>query len=37
MLLTVHRWFANRSCPGDWLYSRLGTLAWQVTDRLRGE
>src|SRR5574344_583244 len=24
MVLTVHRWFANKSCPGDWLYSRLG-------------
>lgn len=35
MLLTVHRWFADKSCPGDWLYSRLGTLAWQVTDRMR--
>ena len=19
MVLTVHRWFANKSCPGDWL------------------
>ena len=37
MLLTVHRWFANKSCPGDGLYNRLGMLAWQVTDRLRGE
>ena len=26
MVLTVHRWFANKSCPGDWLYSRLGDL-----------
>ena len=31
MILTVHRWFANKSCPGDWLYSRLGNLA--ITDR----
>ena len=37
MLLTVHRWFANKSCPGTWLYNRLGALAWQVTDRLRSE
>ena len=37
MLLTVHRWFADKSCPGTWLYNRLGTLAWQVTDRLRRE
>ena len=26
MVLTVHRWFANKSCPGDWLYSRLGNV-----------
>lgn len=34
MLLTVHRWFANKACPGDWLYSRLGTLASTVTKQL---
>lgn len=34
MLLTVHRWFAAKSCPGDWLYSRLGELAVTVTERL---
>lgn len=34
MVLTVHRWFANKSCPGDWLYSRLGDLAKQVTAQL---
>lgn len=34
MLLTVHRWFANKSCPGDWLYSRMGDLADKVTVRL---
>jgi len=22
MVLTVHRWFANKSCPGDWMYAR---------------
>lgn len=31
MLITVHRWFANKSCPGDWLYSRLGDVADRVT------
>lgn len=36
MILTVHRWFANKSCPGDWLYSRLGDLAKQVTVQLGG-
>lgn len=34
MLITVHRWFANKSCPGDWLYSRLGDLAAKVSERL---
>lgn len=34
MVITVHRWFANKSCPGDWLYSRLGQLAETVTARL---
>ena len=36
MVLTVHRWFANKSCPGDWLYSRLGDLASKVTAALDG-
>ena len=36
MLITVHRWFANKSCPGNWLYARLGDLAAKVTDRLGG-
>ena len=34
MVLTVHRWFANKSCPGDWLYSRLGDVAAKVTANL---
>lgn len=34
MVLTVHRWFANKSCPGDWLYSRLDDLAAKVTAAL---
>ena len=36
MVLTVHRWFAQKSCPGDWLYSRLGKLAKEVTAQLSG-
>lgn len=36
MVLTVHRWFANKSCPGDWLYNKLGTLASTVTSKLGG-
>ena len=34
MVITVHRWFANKSCPGDWLYSRLGDVAAKVTAAL---
>ena len=34
MVLTVHRWFANKSCPGDWLYSRLNDVAAKVTANL---
>lgn len=34
MLLTVHRWYAKKECPGEWLYSRLGALAKTVTDKL---
>ena len=36
MVLTVHRWFADKSCPGEWLYSRLGDLASKVTAALGG-
>lgn len=36
MLITVHRWFANKPCPGDWLYSRLPDLAAKVTAALGG-
>ena len=37
MVITVHRWFASKSCPGDWLYSRLGDLAKKVTVELAGD
>lgn len=36
MVLTVHRWFANKSCPGNWMYARMGDLAEKVTSRLGG-
>ncbi|WP_300921385.1 peptidoglycan recognition family protein [uncultured Alistipes sp.] len=36
-LITVHRWFAAKSCPGDWLYSRLGEFAAEVTRRIAAE
>ena len=34
MLLTVHRWFAKKSCPGNWLFGKLGDLAQEVNSRL---
>ncbi|MBP3876025.1 MAG: glucosaminidase domain-containing protein [Lachnospiraceae bacterium] len=36
MILTVHRWFANKSCPGNWMYARMGDLAAKVTAQLGG-
>lgn len=35
--MTVHRWFANKSCPGEYLYSRHGDIAAKVNSRLKGE
>ena len=37
MVLTVHRWFANKSCPGNWMYARMGDLAKKVTAALVGD
>ena len=37
MVLTVHRWFANKSCPGNWMYARMGDLAAKVTAQLGGK
>lgn len=34
MVLTVHRWFANKSCPGDWMYERMGDLTNKVNAKL---
>jgi hypothetical protein len=34
MLLTVHRWFAKKSCPGNWLMERLGSLADKVNQKI---
>lgn len=36
MVLTVHRWFANKSCPGDYLYNLHPQIAAEVTKRLGG-
>lgn len=32
--MTVHRWFANKACPGDYIYKRLGKIAAEVNARL---
>lgn len=32
--MTVHRWFANKACPGDYLYNRMGKIAEEVNERL---
>lgn len=34
MVLTAHRWFANKACPGDYIYLREGEIAQEVTRRL---
>lgn len=34
MYMTAHRWFANKSCPGDYLYSRFPEIAEKVTEAL---
>lgn len=35
--MTVHRWFAAKACPGDWLYSRHGEIADRVNALLEPE
>ena len=32
--MTVHRWFANKSCPGDYLYNKHPYIAAEVNRRL---
>lgn len=34
--MTVHRDFANKACPGEYLYSRHGEIAAEVNRRLHG-
>jgi len=36
MVMTVHRWFANKSCPGQYLYDLHPEMAAEVTKRLGG-
>ena len=35
--MTVHRWFANKSCPGEYLYSRHGWIADEVNRMLHND
>lgn len=37
MVMTVHRWFANKACPGQYLLDRHREIAEEVTRRLREE
>ena len=37
MVLTVHRWFANKSCPGNWMYARMGDLAEKLRHSLAAD
>jgi hypothetical protein len=32
--MTVHRWFAQKSCPGEYLYGKMGYIADEVNKRL---
>lgn len=34
IVFTVHRWFANKSCPGDWMYGKMDDLAKEVNAKL---
>ena len=33
--MTVHRWFAKKSCPGQYIYERLGQIADEVNKKLK--
>lgn len=35
--ITVHRDYANKSCPGEYLYSRMGDIAKKVNNILNNE
>ena len=35
MLLTIHRWFAKKSCPGNWLFERMTSFADEVNERIK--
>ena len=35
--ITVHRWFAAKACPGDYIYNRLGQIASEVNAKLKSD
>lgn len=37
MVITVHRWFKQKACPGDWLYSRLGSFTNEVNKQISSQ
>lgn len=34
MNMTAHRWFAAKSCPGNYLYDRMGAIAAEVNRKI---
>lgn len=34
--MAVHRWFANKSCPGDYLYNKMGEIASRANLLING-
>lgn len=34
MRITVHRWFANKACPGDWLMSKMDAMVAEINKQL---
>lgn len=36
MLMTFHRWYANKACPGDWFVGRAQSFADAVNEKLNG-
>lgn len=33
-VFTVHRWFDNKNCPGDWMYSHMDDLTNKINETL---
>lgn len=34
MRITVHRWFANKACPGDWLMGKMDAMVAEINKQL---